>query len=62
MYTTSVKSDSASVGQPRILLAATNDVFLPTVQEVVLAENGGEAAWKESTEALSSQIQPYSLK
>jgi hypothetical protein len=29
--TASVKSDSASVGRPRILLAATNDDFLPTV-------------------------------
>jgi hypothetical protein len=51
--TTSVNSDSASVGRPRILLAATNDDFLPTVREAVLAEDGGEAAWKESTEALS---------
>jgi hypothetical protein len=53
---TSVKSVSASttIGRPRIIvLAATNDDFLPTVREAVLAEEGGEAAWKESTEALS---------
>ena len=41
------------VGRPRSLLAAETDDFLPTVREAVL-EAGGEAAWTESTQVLSS--------
>ena len=51
-HKTSVKSPFTSVARPRSLIAATNDDFLPAVREAVL-EAGGEAAWKESTAALS---------
>jgi hypothetical protein len=49
----SVKTAFVPAGRPRSAIAATNDDFLPAVREAVL-EAGGEAAWKESTEALSS--------
>jgi hypothetical protein len=52
IHKTIVKIPFASVGRPRSLIAATNDDFLPAVREAVL-EAGGEASWKESTEALS---------
>jgi hypothetical protein len=53
----SVKTAFAPVvGRPRsFIITATNDDFLPAVREAVL-EAGGEAAWKESTEALSSSL------
>jgi hypothetical protein len=51
-HKTSVKSAFTFAGRPRSSIAATNDDFLPAVREAVL-EAGGEAAWKESTEALS---------
>jgi hypothetical protein len=54
--TSSVKSPFACVGRPRSLKIAAslkNDEILPAVREAVNLEAGGEAAWKESAQALS---------
>jgi hypothetical protein len=47
------KTEISFLGRPRSILASTTDDFLPTVREAVL-EAGGETAWTESTQALSS--------